>query len=71
MNKRIDRMKKCALTPVAILLFAAVASAQNYYVLNLGVLPGQTDSLPRVSMPAERWSELPAIVPSSSRSLAR
>src|SRR5262245_31638740 len=44
MNKRIDRMKKCALTPVAMLLFAAMASAQSYYVLNLGVLPGQTDS---------------------------
>ena len=44
MNKRVDRMKKCALTPVAMLWFAAVASAQSYYVLNLGVLPGQTDS---------------------------
>src|SRR5262249_53284588 len=44
MNKRVDRMKKCALPPVAMLWFAAVASAQSYYVLNLGVLPGQTDS---------------------------
>jgi hypothetical protein len=44
MTKRIDRMKKCVLTPVAMLLFAAVASAQSYYVLNLGVLPGQIDS---------------------------
>ena len=40
MNKRIDRMKKCALTPVAMLLFAAMASAQSYYVLNFGVLLG-------------------------------
>src|SRR5262245_25753633 len=44
MNKRIDRMKKWALTPVAMLLFAAMASAQNYYVVNLGVLPQKTDS---------------------------
>src|SRR5262249_50874671 len=44
MNKRIGRMKKCILTPVAMLWFAAMASAQNYYVVNLGVLPGQTDS---------------------------
>jgi probable HAF family extracellular repeat protein len=44
MNKRIDRIKKRVLTPIAMLLFVATASAQNYYVLNLGVLPGQTDS---------------------------
>lgn len=44
MNKPIDRMKKYALTPVALLLFAAVASAQSYYVQNLGVLPDKTDS---------------------------
>jgi probable HAF family extracellular repeat protein len=44
MNKRIDRMKKRALTPIAMLLFAVTASAQNYYVVNLGVLPRKTDS---------------------------
>jgi probable HAF family extracellular repeat protein len=44
MNKRIDRIKKFALTPIAMLLFTALASAQNYYVLNVGALPGQTDS---------------------------
>jgi probable HAF family extracellular repeat protein len=45
MNKRTDRMKKWALTPVAMLLFATMASAQSYYVVNIGVLPGQTDSI--------------------------